>query len=248
LNSRAIVQLLCCAATLVATSAQAPPSPAPALPDKPLRHMEFAYSVDYQRLGEQHQGDIGTGGSGVVSTAAGAGRQGTLTADVIGVAKDGGLVIRTSEWLQSTPRASQSFVCAVFPEGRVVCPEHLDVTDAENEIMTYLGRGFLDPSIIDDKGQWQRQFSNKYVAVTANFIVTGNPDANPLAIDAKTTITSIGGLSSNWDDTAHLTYDRMLDVPVTLHDVAIEHARGNQSTQTTMDFKLTKDSLAPAKP
>ncbi len=247
MNSKAIVQLLCAAALLVGTSAQTPP-PAPALPDKPLRHMEFAYSVDYQHLGEQHQGDIGTGKSGIVSTAGGTGRQGTLTADVMGVARDGGLVIRTSEWVQSTPRASQAFLCAVYPEGRVVCPEHLDVTDAENEIMTYLGRGFLDPSIIDEKGQWVRQFSNKYVAVASQFIVVGNPDANPLAIDAKTTITSIGGMSSNYDDTAHLTYDRMLDVPVTLHDVAIEHARGNQSTQTTMDFKLTKDSLAPVKP
>jgi hypothetical protein len=247
LNSRAIVQLLCCAALFVGTSAQTPP-PAPVLPDKPLRHMEFAYSVDYQHLGEQHQGDIGTGKSGVVSTAGGSGRQGTLIADVMGVAKDGGLVIRTQEWLQSTPRASQAFLCAVYPEGRVVCPEHLDVTDAENEIMTYLGRGFLDPSIIDEKGQWVRQFSNKYVAVASQFIVVGNPDANPLAIDAKTTITSVGGESSNYDDTAHLTYDRMLDVPVTLHDVAVEHARGSQSTQTTMDFKLTKDSLAPPKP
>ncbi len=59
MNSKAIVQLLCAAALLVGTSAQTPP-PAPALPDKPLRHMEFAYSVDYQHLGEPHQGDIGT--------------------------------------------------------------------------------------------------------------------------------------------------------------------------------------------
>jgi len=210
--------------------------------------MEFAFSVDTQHLGEEHQGDIGTGGSGIVSTAHGAGRQGTMIADVMGVAKDGGLVIRTQEWLQATPRASQGFLCAVYPEGRTICPDHLEITDAENEIMTYLGRNFLDPTIIDDKGQWVRQFSDKYFAVTSTFSIVGNPDANPLAIDSKTTIKSVGGNGNDIDDTAHLTYDRMLDVPVTLHDVAVEHARGNQQTQTTMDFKLTKDSLAPAKP
>jgi hypothetical protein len=244
-TKRVIGQFLSCAAALAALSAQTPASPAPpALPDKPLRHLEYSYSVDYQQLGEEHQGDIGTGGSGVVSTAHGSGRQGTLDVDVIGVAKDGGLVIRSAEWIQDRPRASQSFICAVYPEGRVICPEHLDVTDAENELMTFLGRGFFDGSLVDAKGHWQRTFSNKYVSVTSDFTIVGSADANPLTIDAKTQIVSTAGLSTNWDDQAHLTYDTAMSVPVAIHDVAVQHARGSAQTQTTMDFHLTKDSFA----
>jgi hypothetical protein len=256
-SQRAIVQLMSCAAAIAVLSAQTPATPAPAgapggapasapvhLPDKPLRHLEYSFAVDYQHAGEQNQGGIGTAGSGVVSTAHGSGRVGTVTIDVMGVGKDGGLVIKTYEWLQSTPNPTQSYICAVFSEGRVVCPEHLDVTDAENELMSYFGRTFLDPSIIDETGHWTRTFANQYVSVTSNYAVVGSGDANPLTIDATTKITSIGGLSSNWDDQARLTYDRTMTIPVTLHDVAIQHARGSSSMQSTMDFKLTKDSFA----
>jgi hypothetical protein len=252
--------LISCAAVLLALSGQMHPNPPPpppsgdgqpasgaaaaaSLPDKPIRHMEYAYSVDYQRLGNSTEGAIGGGHSGIVSQSGGGGRQGTLEVDVMAVAKDGGLVIRTAEWLQERPRASQAFLCAVYPEGRVICPDHLDVTDAENEIMTYLGRGFYDGSLVDDKGHWQRQFSNKSVAVTTDFTITGSPDANPLVIAAKGSVKSLNGLDSSWDDVTQLTYDTALSVPVSVHDVAIQHARGTSETQTTMDFKLTKDSF-----
>jgi hypothetical protein len=219
------------------------------LPTKPLRSLQYNFSVDYQQNGEGHTGDIGTGGSGVRSALNGIGRTGVLSADVMGMAKDGALVIRVSEWLQEQPRPSQSYLCAAYPNGSVVCPEQLDVTDAENELMTFLGRGFYDATLVDAQHQWTRAYSNKNVSVASTFTITGAPDANPLTITEATEITSQTGAFHNWKDNARLTYDPDLEVPIKIHDLALQQGRGNTSVQTTMDFQLTKDSFAkPAAP
>jgi hypothetical protein len=254
MSKRVIGHLIVCAAFVTFSAqtpapAQPPAAPpaagaAPVLPDKPLRHLEYTFAVDYQGLGEDHQSDIGGGGSGVSDTSGAAGRQGTLDVDVLAVAKDGGMVVRMAEWLQNQPKPKQSYICAVYSEGRVVCPENLPVTDVENELMTFLGISFIDPAIVDDNGHWVRNFANKYVSVASDFTIVGAADANPLTIQENTKITSVGGVSTNWDDTAKITYDRPLSVPVSIHDLAVQKARGASSVSTTMDFHLTKDSFA----
>jgi hypothetical protein len=213
-----------------------------------LRSLEHKFSVDYQQNGELHTGDIGTGGSGIRSMMAGVGRTGVLDAEIMAMANDGGLVVRVSEWLQEQPRALQPYICAVYPNGSVVCPDQLQVTDAENEIMTFLGRGFYDPSLVDAQHQWTRTYSNKNVSVVSTFAIAGAPDANPLAITEASQITSLNGAFYNWKDNAHLSYDTALEVPVKLHDVALQQQRGSSSVQTTMDFQLTKDSFAAPSP
>lgn len=227
------------------------------LPTKPLRSLEYNFSIDYQQNGEVHPegtsgdnaGDIGTGGSGVRSVLNGIGRTGVLNADIMGMAKDGALVIRVSEWLQAQPRPSQSYICAAYPNGSVVCPAELNVTDAENELMTYLGRGFYDPTLVDAQHQWTRTYSNNNVSVASTFTITGAPDANPLSITETSQITSQNGAFHNWKDNARLTYDPDLEVPIKIHDLALQQGRGATSVQTIMDFQLTKDSFAkPAPP
>jgi hypothetical protein len=250
-----IARAFACSIAVLALTAQTPaPAPTAAAPqtaapklDKPLRHLEYAFTVDYQQLGEGHSSGIGGTGSGVASAAGVAGRTGTLYVDIMAVAKDGGMVVRTQEWLEAQPHGSQPFLCAVYSEGRVVCADNLPVSDAENELMAFLGVGFIDPSIVDDNGNWQRKFSNKDVAVVSNFSITGQADANPLTITEISKITTTTG-GSNWNDQATLTYDRPLSVPVTLHDVATQNARGSQTLRTIMDFKLIKDSFAHAQP
>jgi hypothetical protein len=224
-------------------------TPTQSLPTKPLRSLSYNFQVDYQQNGETHTDAIGTGGSGVKSMLNGIGRTGALNVDILGLGNDGGLVIRVSEWLQYQPRASQSFTCAAYPDGRVVCPEELQVTDAENTLMGFLGRGFYDPTLVDAQHQWQRSYSNKYVSVVSTFTITGPPDANPLNISSKSEIKSMTGAFSNWNDQAQLTYDTALEVPLHVHDVALQIGRQASSVQTTTEITLTKDSFAkPAVP
>ncbi|HKU81714.1 MAG TPA: hypothetical protein VJP76_06045 [Candidatus Tumulicola sp.] len=234
-----------CLTAPLASPAQTPPATAAAaLPSKPLRHLEYQFTVDYQRNGEGHYGGIGTGGSGVSPLIAGGGRRGKLDVDILAAAKDGGLVIRASEWLFEQPRPSQAYVCAVYPDTRVICPPELDVTDVENLVMSYLGRGFYDASVVDGAGRWQRNYSNKYVSVATGFTIEGARDANPLSISQTTQITSLTGAFMDWKEDAQLTYDANLEVLDTLHDVALEKARGASSIQTITDAHLVQDSFA----
>ena len=237
--------LALCLAVPLPSHAQAPPAtPAASLPAKPLRHLEYDFSVDYQRNGEGHYGGVGTVGSGVASLMAGGGRRGKLDVDVLAAAKDGGLVVRTSEWLFEQPRANQSYVCAVYPDGRVICPENLDVTDVENQVMSYLGRGFYDATLLDAQGHWRRSFSDKYVSVVSDFTIHGAREANPLSISQTPQIVSATGAFMDWKEDATLSYDANLEVLDSLHDVAVQKPRGSASIQTIMDAHLVEDSFA----
>jgi hypothetical protein len=233
---------------LTAQTPSADQSPPPQLPSKPLRSLEYKFQVDYQQNGEVHTGDIGTGGSGVRARVNGIGRTGALDADVLGLGKDGGLAIRVSEWLEYQPRASQSFICAAYPNGSVICPEELAVTDVENTILTFLGRGFYDQSLVDSNHQWTRTYSNKYVSVASTFTITGPPDANPISVTSITKITSATGAFQNWTEHTTFTYDTAMEVPVHIRDVALQQNRGSTSLQTTTEFWLTKDSFAKTTP
>lgn len=231
------------AIVLAAVVAQAAAPAAPVL-DHPLRHLEYTYTVDYQRLGNGTTDAIGTGGSGMVALSGSGGRQGRLFADVMAVAKDGGLVVRVQEWQEAAPRPEQSYECAVYGDTRVICPPNLEVTDVENVLMADLGRGFFDPADVGAGGKWQRTYSNATVNVTSDFALDGSPASNPVKIVEHTEIKSVNGAFRNWHEDAKIVYDATLSVPASLHDVAVQAARGNAGMQTTVDLTLQKDSFA----
>jgi hypothetical protein len=240
------VSILC---VLALTGQDAAGAPAYAAPQAPLRHLEFNFSVDYQQNGEGSFGAVGGAGSGVQTGIGSAGRQGTLSVDILTAADDGGLVVRSTEWIEHQPRSSEPVICAVYPDGHVVCPTYGGVSDSQNQLLTYLGRGFFDPALLDSSGKWTRSFSNKDVTVASTFRLAGSADAVPIVIEQSTHIVSANGAFTNWDETATIKYDKALEVPVSVHDVAQQQKRGNVWVQSTMDFRLTKDSYAkPASP
>ena len=102
-------------ALTLALQAQTPaPSPAPVLSDKPIRHLEYTFSVGYLTNGEGHSSGMSVGGeggvgSGVDSELGGGGRTGTIDVDVMGFTPDGALILGINEMLQATPRPSERF-------------------------------------------------------------------------------------------------------------------------------------------
>jgi hypothetical protein len=237
---------VCCLA--FALCAQTP-SPAPQL-SKSLRHLEYDYAVDYQHLGGSDTGEISTtAGAGTVSYSHGTGRQGKLFVDVMGVAQDGGLVIQVAEWPQTEPRLQQEFTCAVYPDTRVICPPQLPVTDAETTILGFLGRNFVDPTLIDANNHWERKVNGDFATIKADFTVASTTGDGKLAtIEGHSEIRSTNGANRNWDDNSKIVYDLTMEVPTSVHDVSVEGARGNHSYQSTMDFTLKSDSLAKTQP
>jgi len=192
----------------------------------PLRHLEYAFSVDYQTLGQSESGAIGTRvGTSLVSYVHGSGRQGKMLVDILAAPKDGGLVIRASEWLQSDPLPSQSFICAVYPDTRVICPPELPVTDAENTVMEFLGRNFINPANLDGANHWKVAFQNSYVSLDSNFVIDEVDTAHLATITGTSVVKSVDGNGSNWDEKSKIVYDLTKTVPTSIHDVAIQSAQ-----------------------
>jgi hypothetical protein len=231
----------------VALSAQTPAPPATsAAPAAPLRSLEYSFSVDYQSLGGADTGSIGTTvGAARESYTRGSGRQGKLYAEVLAVAKDGGLVIRAAEFPDTEAKVQQYFTCAVYPDMRVLCPGTLPVTDAETTLMQFLGRNFIDASAIDASNHFQQKYSNQYVTSVGDFtIVSTAADGKLATIQGHTTVKSVNGVNSDWTDNSKLVYDLTKEVPVSLHVDSRQKTRGDASYSAIMDFKLTKDSLS----
>src|SRR6201999_383392 len=155
--------LPCSLLTLTAQTPAPPPaaSPSPAAtPGKPLRHLEYAFSVGVQGLQNYA---VEPGGTGVQTVDKGGhiatpeGGTGTMYVDVLSVASDGALVVRISELVRGDARPRQPFTCSVYGNTSVLCPSMPSPSEAEWVLLGYLGRQFVDAAPWTDQGQWERK-------------------------------------------------------------------------------------------
>lgn len=174
------------------------------------------------------------------SATASAQYTGTITADVLGVAKDGALVIRFAQNAGGAP--GQTFapaVCWVYGDTRVSCNDTKALSSVETELAHLLGRNFVDANNLDEKNHWRIAGSLGASNVTDDFTVTANNNGI-LAITESRETTGAG--ASKHD--AQISYDLNHTVPLSVHYTQSGNAAG------TADLKLTSDSLqstAPAK-
>jgi len=126
-----------------------------------------------------------------------------------------------------------------------LCPGSLPVTDAETTIMTFLGRNFVDPNLIDANNHWQQKYANQYVSSVADFTVSSTSSDGKLAtIAGPSVVKSVNGANHDWTDDSTIVYDLTKEVPTSVRVVSKQSARGSHSYSSTMVFTLTKDSLA----
>jgi hypothetical protein len=243
--NKGVVFALCSAAFFIC-SAQTPTPPAPALPTKALRHLEYKFDVVYMETGEGHVGGIGTGGSGVVSYDGTDGRQGTMSIDVLAAAKDGGLVVRAQESLPNAPRQQMPVTCAVYGNGEVLCGnDRTNVpSDAVAVLLAHLGRDFYNPSLIDDKGHWTRTFEGPNVRISSSFSMPKLEDGKPSAIFEHRDIKWINDTQPDLTEDTRLMYDTGLLVPTSISDEAVESSRGAGYARTRVNLTLVSDSFA----
>ena len=155
-NARLRCALLLCG--LAALSAQTP-APLPALspgptptPGKPLRQLEYTFSVGVQGLQNYA---VEPGGSGVQTVDKGGhvatpeGGSGTMYVNVLSVAPDGALVVRIAELVQGDPRPRQAFTCSVYGNTSVLCPSMPSPSEAEWVLLSYLGREFVERCAVE---------------------------------------------------------------------------------------------------
>lgn len=239
---------LCCAGIL-ALSAQTPAAPAVTPPPKPLRRLTYSFSVDYLTNGEGHDsgmsiGGEGGSGSGVDSMLGGGGRRGTMYVDVNGLSPDGALIVAVNESLEHEPRPQERFTCTVYGDGHVLCPNaDGPLSDAENLLLSMLGRGFIDASVSPTNQRWRRTYQGKEVSVVTDYALKDPGNGAPVTILKHSTVKSYVRTIGDSVEDGTIVYDRALSVPDTVNDTVYE-TRANGSLQTTFSFRLISDSFA----
>lgn len=238
---------LCCAGVL-AFSAQTP-APVSSVPAKPVRRLVYAFSADYVTNGEAHDSGMSPGGtessgSGVESLLGGGGRHGTMNVDVVGFSPDGALIVAINESLENAPRPGERFTCTVYGDGHVLCQKaDGPLTDAENLLLSMLGRGFIDASVSPTNNHWRQTYDGKQVSVVTDYTLTDPGGGRPVTIVKHSNIKSRVRTIGDSVEDGTIVYDRALSVPDSVKDTTYETLPSG-SLQSTFSFTLTSDSFA----
>jgi hypothetical protein len=224
------------------TPASAPSSGAP------LRHLEYAFSVDEEGVSEYHYNGIGNGvetGAGVGGGANSNGGRGTMYVDVLSVAADGALVVKIWELVQDQARPGQAYTCTVYGNTVVLCPSVPAPSTAQWVLLSYLGRRFVDGAPWDAAHHWQRKEDNQQYTMLEDFTMgdAGNP--NLALITEKRKMTLHNGEFGTRQDEVRIVYDRSMEVPDVVHDEMQSVSPGG-SGHAAFDFQLTSDSFSKA--
>jgi hypothetical protein len=57
------------------------------------------------------------------------------------------------------------------------------ITDAENVLVSVLGRGFIDPSRMDAKNHWQHGYSNDRATLQVDYTMTDSGDGKTVTVN-----------------------------------------------------------------
>ena len=218
-------------ALLLATSAQ---SPAPTS----LRHLVYKLSVVNHNTSET------ISYSGMDANMSHSGHVGTVTVDVLALANDGGIVARAYSQYEQEPRPTQTVTCAIYSDGRVICPPEIPVPPEINLLFSMLGRYFYDPTKIAADGTWSTSYANDIVKVSAHFTRKSAPDADPVSIDDHVDILPKNDLQSEWHSDGHIVYEAAMSIPQSIHDAATAKLRTGNTEWVTTDLTLLSDSFA----
>lgn len=207
--------------------------------------MEYAFTVNYTGVSEGHYNAIGTRGSGYSASNVSGGRRGTIAVDVVGINTDGSLQVRVAEML-SMPvetRPRQAYECSVYGTG-VVCDQVNQLaTGAEQTLMSYLGRNFVDGAPWDDKQHWHHDDVREKYTDAEDFTLVGDMNATIVTIkEHQHTVYHGNGFVFDDEDTT-ITYDRSIEAPRAIDDEN-QTSGGRGSGHSTYTFSLLSDSFS----
>lgn len=171
---------------------------------------------------------------------------GTITVDVMREQPDTGLIVTVSESATETRKADAA-TCVTYGTTNVICDPNKRVTSEELAVVRLLGRNFVDPNKLDEKGHWRFEQSNTAEVLTDDYTLSAGK--NGLAsIQETRVIKELGVRPATSDVTATILYDLNRQVPTTVQEYVVE--RDSSSTagvmKTTYQTTLTllSDSMA----
>lgn len=223
-----MIHALLLAAATTATSSAA------SLPSGVIRRLTYSFGISVQTTDTKH-----------VPASSSASDEGTVTADVVGLRPDTGLVVNVQEvrrTLSSVPQAQ----CIVWGIGTVVCEPGAEVTSEERALLRFLGRQFVNDARIDPRGHWSNAVSSKDTKETSTFDIA-QTGANPLRINFQRVTEMTGAQAFNATTNGTLIYDKAMSAPVSVDEDTLLRTN-HEEVRTSIHLKMLEDSLATASP
>jgi hypothetical protein len=173
--------------------------------------------------------------------------KGTMTVQVIGTEKDGGLVVNISEAGQQTRRAPPA-TCVVYGNTRVICDPNKTVYTEEYTLLRFLGGKFVDPNQLDANKHWAATgLGGPGLTVSADYAINSSNDGQ-MQIGEKRIVKASGVGHLTTDVETKIGYDFNRSLPVSVDEYAAQYTDGGlKGTSTTIyqtTLNLVSDTMA----
>jgi hypothetical protein len=215
---------------------------ATAAPPKPLRHMEFSFHFSGTGETISHYSGIGTTDPGVATMFTTGGYDGKIYVDVMSLGPNDSLLLNIR---QEVPLAHSVDVptaqLLTYPTGQVdLPPNSIPLSEPELNLARFLGRKFINGDYLDEKNHWHIDMKPPGgVSVATDFTINKNTDGIlDITEDQKVT-----AQMSNTRTRGTISYDMNRTVPLSIREEKI-----GDGVDLRLEYTLTADSLAPAKP
>lgn len=211
----------------------------------PLRHLVYSFTFSESTDRTIHDSGIGGPISGMQDSRGGYGDKGLITADVVGIQADRGLIVTISEQARESRSAAPN-TCLVYGDMAVRCDPSKKVNDEELALLRFMGRDFIDPAQIDEKNHWRVATSAPQLTLSTDFTIQSNT-GDVLQIVERRVVEQKGaqGFTSAVD--GHITYDLTHTVPTAVsEDEMLRQTVGMGSydtDHTQIALTLQSDSL-----
>ncbi len=214
---------------------------------KPIRTMVYAFRFGTSTDVTVHDSGLDGGPvSGLADYRYAGGDEGTITADVVAILKDGGLAIRISEQAKNS-RSAPPAVCVTYGSTMVLCDPHAKVNVEEYALLRFLGRNFVDPALIDSNGTWTRETTGPQQSDVTHFHLDANQDGVlHISEQRKLAITGTGAMTLATQ--GMIVYDLHRTIPISIDEQTDTHPESGtnqeRSIRTQIDLTLKNDSFA----
>lgn len=223
---------------------------------KVIRHLDYHFGISVQTTDTNHTSGIGGGPiSGVMRSTASGSTEGTIAVDVVGLRPDGGLVVNVLETSREIPHPGTA-QCITWGVGTVVCEPGKHTTPEEQALLRYLGRYFVNPSMIDAHNHWNIGTNGNDENETTDYRIASNDNGvMNISFERVTKTPGVQGFSATTD--GKLIYDSNLSVPRAISEDTLLRTSlvngsivqgGYEQVHTMLNLKLVDDSMAAKAP
>jgi hypothetical protein len=180
----------------------------------------------------------GTGNNGISHYGGVLDDKGTMTVEVIGTEKDGGLVVNISEAGQQTRRAPAA-TCVVYGNTRVICDPNKTVYTEEYTLLRFLGAKFVDPNQLDADKHWAATgLGGPSLTVLADYTINGNNNGQ-MQIGEKRIVKAYGVGHLTTDVETKIGYDFDRSLPISVNEYAAQYTDGGLKGTSTTIYQTT---------